>query len=139
MAQPLAAPPESDEIPDGTEAVLIVEDEPAVRKLAGRVLRERGYTVLEAEDGNAALRFLERGDPIDLLLSDAILPGGGGRELAELIRERAPGLPVLFMSGHATPALTRRGILRSDVELLEKPFTAASLARKVRAVLDHAP
>ncbi|HZD04905.1 MAG TPA: response regulator, partial [Longimicrobiales bacterium] len=116
----------------------LVEDEPQVRVLATRLLRAQGYTVVDAEDGLSALQYLSDATrKIDLLLTDAVLPGIGGRELADRARAKLPDLPVLFMSGYATPVLTQQGILRPDIDLLEKPFTAASLVRKVRDVLDR--
>jgi len=124
--------------PGGNETVLLVEDDETVRHLAARVLRGRGYDVLEAKNGDEALRWLN--DPeraIDALLTDAVLPGLGGRELARLATAVRPDLPVLFMSGYATPVLTQQGILDAGVNLLEKPFNAASLARALRSVIDR--
>jgi CheY-like chemotaxis protein len=137
-AEPLlASEREREELPGGTGTILLVEDEASVRTLAARVLRRLGYTVLEAEDGAAALRlFREQAPTIDLLFTDAVLPNVGGRELADEARALRPDLPVLFMSGYAAPTLTREGILRPGVTLLEKPFTATTLARKVSEVLE---
>jgi CheY-like chemotaxis protein len=124
--------------PGGNETVLLVEDDETVRHLAARVLRGRGYDVLEAKNGDEALRWLN--DPecvIDVLLTDAVLPGVGGRELARLAATVRPDLPILFMSGYAAPVLTQQGILDKDVNLLEKPFSAASLALALRSVIDR--
>jgi len=124
--------------PGGNETVLLVEDDETVRQLAARVLRGRGYDVLEAKNGDEALRWLS--DPertIDALLTDAVLPGLGGRELARQATALRPDLPVLFVSGYATPVLTQQGILDAGVNLLEKPFSASSLARALRSVIDR--
>jgi two-component system, cell cycle sensor histidine kinase and response regulator CckA len=123
--------------PQGTETVLVVEDEPAVRNLISRVLGELGYTVVAAGGAEQAFPVLrDHEQAIDLLLTDAVLPGAGGKEIAEQAVSLRPELPVLFMSGYATPVLTSRGILAPGVELLHKPFTPAGLAHKVREVLD---
>jgi hypothetical protein len=128
------------EPPRGTETVLLVEDEASVRELAARVLRGQGYTVLEAADGGQALRELtDPGRVIDLLLTDVVLRGIGGKELAQRVTALRPGLPVLFMSGYANPVLTQHGVLEPGLTLLEKPFTATTLARKVRDVIDGRP
>ncbi|HUP24724.1 MAG TPA: ATP-binding protein [Thermoanaerobaculia bacterium] len=122
-------------VPRGHERVLLVEDEPAVNRLAERILRDLGYTVQAAWSGEEALSLVERNGEIDLLLTDIRLPQQSGRELAESVRTRQPRARVLFMSGYAEDL---RGTLAGDegVAFLAKPFTASELARKVRGVLD---
>jgi PAS domain S-box-containing protein len=124
----------------GRETVLIVEDEPALRSLARVFLEARGYTVLEADNGEAALDVarMHRG-PIHLLLTDVIMPGMNGRQLAEQFTSDQPGIRVLYMSGYIENAIGRNGTLDPQINLLEKPFTSATLACKVRAVLDAPP
>jgi two-component system cell cycle sensor histidine kinase/response regulator CckA len=130
---------ESDQIPRGTEIVLLVEDESAVRALTARMLRRQGYTVLEAANGMAALDIVRQhtSAPIDLLLTDMVMPKLGGYELAEQLRQRLPGIRVPFMSGYTDNAIIQHGLLDSSVTFLQKPFTLLSLARSVRALLDR--
>jgi PAS domain S-box-containing protein len=124
----------------GSDVVLLVEDEPSVRQLAGRILSSKGYRVLAAEDGAAALGVAQRhvGD-IDLLLSDLVMPQLGGWELSRRLSAGRPDMAVLFMSGYAAVDVVRAGGAPAEIALLEKPFTPAALAARVRAVLDARP
>jgi two-component system, cell cycle sensor histidine kinase and response regulator CckA len=122
----------------GSETVLLVEDEEPVRNITSRLLQALGYRVVEAENGEEALRlFNAYNGKIDLLLTDVVMPGLGGREVAEALRALNPDLKVLFQSGYTDDTVVRRGILRSEVAFLKKPFTLDVLARKVREVLDR--
>ncbi len=124
------------EAPRGSEVVLLVEDEDFVRQLARRVLERRGYVVLEARGGIEALKLCQvHPGPIDLLFSDVVMPELGGRELAERAASLRPDMKVLFTSGHTQDVLLKEGI-RKGTAFLQKPFTPARLARKVRKVLD---
>ena len=127
-------------LPRGTETVLVVEDEDAVRLIVRRVLRDQGYAILEARDGNEALRVCaQKGDTIDLVLSDVIMPGMGGRELSRALAVSRPGLPILFMSGYNDDGdLTGSGT-DNAASVLAKPFTAETLATQVREALDRRP
>lgn len=121
----------------GSETILLVEDDNAVRDLAQRILETRGYKVLPARDGADALRIASVADkPIDLVVSDVVMPGMNGREFVEALHARTPGIPVLYMSGYTNDDIIRRGLKDSSVAFLQKPFTAKSLARLVRGVLD---
>ena len=121
----------------GEENVLVVEDDDDVRIYTVESLRELGYRVIEAHDGTSALRLLERQEtPISLLLTDVVMPGMSGRELADEARARQPDLKVLFTTGYARNAIVHGGRLDPGVELLPKPFTFEALAAKVRDVLE---
>ena len=124
----------------GRETILLVEDEPAVRTLTARILRLRGYTVVEAQNGEEALRVAasNRAGRIDLLLTDLVMPQLGGEELAARFRELCPATRVLFMSGYADSESFRTRVNGQEVAFLEKPFSPSALARKVREVLDAA-
>jgi CheY-like chemotaxis protein len=121
----------------GTETVLVVEDEEPVRSLARRLLANNGYTVLTAESGAAALTLLaDRREPIDLLLTDVVMPGMSGRQLAERLRASRPDLKVLFISGYTDDDIIQHGVLEPDTPFLAKPFTPDALLRKIRDTLD---
>ena len=123
--------------PRGAETILVVEDEAAVRRMAARALTAQGYTVLEAEHGSRALELLAQSSrPVDLVLTDVVMPVLNGRELGEQLAAERPGLRVLFMSGYTDDDVIRRGLLRPGSPFIQKPFLPAFLARKVREVLD---
>jgi signal transduction histidine kinase/ActR/RegA family two-component response regulator len=124
---------------DGTETVLVVEDDPQVNQLAVEALEERGYKVIAAPDGASALRLLEHAQQIDFLLTDVVLPSGmNGRQLSEEVQRRRPAIKVLYVTGYTRNAIIHHGRLDPDIELLTKPFTADALVRKVRQILDGA-
>jgi PAS domain S-box-containing protein len=126
-----------EELPRGNETILIVEDEEEVRKLAGKILERQGYKILEASQGDDALRISERhGGPIDLILVDVIMPGMSCSELAKHLKSPHPKMKVLYMSGYTDNAIVRHGVLEKGVNYIQKPFTMEGLARKVREVLD---
>jgi PAS domain S-box-containing protein len=121
----------------GSETILVVEDEEVVRALACRGLRQQGYTVLEARHGLEALDRIEReGTPIDLVISDVVMPELSGRELGMRLAALRPELPVLYMSGYTGDDVIQRGLLEPGVPFQQKPFTPEGLARKVREMLD---
>jgi two-component system cell cycle sensor histidine kinase/response regulator CckA len=136
------APPEGPRtepasMPRGSETVLLVEDEDGVRALSREVLQGFGYIVLEARDGAESIRIAEQHKgQIDLLLTDVVMPRMSGREVAERLEGMYAGMKVLFLSGYTDDAVVRHGILQAEVAFLQKPFTPATLAAKVRAVLD---
>jgi PAS domain S-box-containing protein len=120
----------------GTETILLVEDEPAVRALVRDILTGYGYTVLEAASGAEALAFFEGdGSRIDLLLTDVVMPSMSGKTLAGRLTAARPDLDVLFMSGYTDDVIGRHGVLDSKLAYIQKPFTPEQLARKVRDVL----
>ncbi len=123
--------------PAGSETILLVEDEEAIRKLEARILTAGGYSVLSAADGNEALDIAARhsGD-IDLLVTDLVVPGMSGRAIAEALRRVRPGIPVLYVSGYADNTIGDEGLPVEEIHFLGKPFSADGLARKVRDVLD---
>ena len=121
----------------GTETLLLVEDEEQILHLASRILGDRGYRVLSASSPEEACRIVERHTgPIHLLLSDVVMPGMNGKELQERIEKMRPGIRTVFMSGYTAESVGHRGILGKCVAFVQKPFTAYSLAEKVRLALD---
>ena len=128
----------SDRAPDGTETILLVEDEPSVREIAASTLRARGYEVLEASNGEEALNVARnhRGPKIRLLITDVIMPKMGGRKLAERLSDRDPAMKILYMSGHPGDMIGNQGELDSETHFLQKPFISDALSFKVREVLD---
>ena len=137
-ASDATAPSQAPRAVDG-ETVLVVDDEPTVRMLVADVLLELGYRALEAEDGAGALRILESGARIDLLVSDVGLPNGmNGRQVADAARMLRPGLKVLFITGYAETAVIGDGQLEPGMHLLTKPFTMKTLAGRIRALIEGA-
>ena len=121
----------------GNETVLLVEDEEAVRRLAQRALSGNGYTVLAADNGDEALKVLaSHGRPVDLLITDVVMPGMSGRELARKVADMNLSRRTLFISGYTDDAIVQHGVLEPGLALLNKPFSPASLLRKLRDVLD---
>ncbi|MBZ5637693.1 MAG: response regulator [Acidobacteriia bacterium] len=123
--------------PGGSETVLVVEDEPAIRTLLTEILEEGGYRVMTAGRGQDAIDLLERSPgPVHLLLTDVVMPGMSGRDLADHVQPARPGLKALFISGYSPEEVSRRGVASSGSAFLQKPFSSGSLLRKVREVLD---
>jgi len=120
----------------GSETILVVEDDDGVRKLTREFLKINGYTVLEARNGAEAIQIPARhAGPVDLLLTDVLMPGMNGREVAQQFVSLRPETKVLFMSGYTEDAITHLGILEPGVAFIEKPFSPDELAHKVRSVL----
>jgi two-component system cell cycle sensor histidine kinase/response regulator CckA len=121
----------------GTETILVVEDEEALREVARRTLGAAGYEVLTAADGDGALEIsAKRGGDIQLLLTDVVMPGMNGMRLAQKLLETRPAVKVLYMSGYTDDAMVHHGVLDAGTNFLAKPFTALGLTWKVREVLD---
>jgi CheY-like chemotaxis protein len=117
--------------------ILLVEDDEAVRELSSGMLQDLGYRVVEAENGEKALKLLEANPSIRLLFTDVGLPGGlNGRQLADLALQNRPDLRVLFTTGYARNAIVHHGRLDPGIELIAKPFTIAALGGKIRELLD---
>jgi signal transduction histidine kinase len=124
----------------GVETILVVEDEASVRDLVKGVLERQGYSVLEARDGLEALEVCERhSGPIDLTLTDVVMPQMSGKELAARLKEKYPEMKVIFMSGYTEDSAIRSRILEKSAAFVQKPFGPEALARRVREVLDGAP
>jgi len=136
-AAPLSIAPVHERSLRGSETLLVVEDQQEVRTLLCKILESRGYRVLMAENGAAALQVaaLHPG-PIHLLVSDVIMPGMSGREVAALLGATRKSLRTLYLSGYTDESIVQHGVLEEGVEFLQKPFTADGLVSKVRAVLD---
>jgi CheY-like chemotaxis protein len=125
--------------PREAATILLVEDDSMVRELALRVLVERGYNVLEAGSGEEALHVAsEHAGVIDLVVTDIVMPGIDGCEMARRLVEARPGTGVLFVSGYANEHITRQGLLDRGAAFLEKPYTLHALAYRVRQLLDPA-
>jgi len=125
-------------LPKGTETILLVEDDPSLRELGREILAEQGYGVLEASAGKMALELARaHAAPIHLLLTDLVMPGMSGRELAERVTKVHPEAKVLFMSGYTDDALGSQGTLAQDAAFVGKPFTLDGLLRKVREALQR--
>jgi len=139
-AEPVAAPIPMTGPGRGTETVLLVEDAASVRMVTRQVLERYGYAVLEAPNGDTALRLAAKHHgPIHLLLTDVIMPGLSGRQLAEQLKQLRPDMKVLYASGYAGNAIVHHGMLESGIAYLQKPFTPETLGRRVRQVLDSSP
>jgi two-component system cell cycle sensor histidine kinase/response regulator CckA len=124
----------------GTETILVAEDEDGVRSLTKEVLEKYGYTVLEASNGEEALKIAERHEgPLDLLLSDVVMPRMGGPELAQELLARRPAVKVLYMSGYTDHPMVRRGVVNAGVAFLQKPFTPTVLVSRIREILESRP
>ena len=129
----------SNELPRGSETVLLVEDEEQVRELAARGLRQQGYTVLQASNGVEALSIASRhaDGEIDLLLTDVVMPLIGGRELSIKLRDIHPNVRVIYTSGYTDEAVIRHGMLKPGTDFVQKPYSLAGLTQKIRSVLDE--
>jgi PAS domain S-box-containing protein len=123
-------------LPHGTETVLVVEDDPFVRSYSIKSVESLGFSVISAVDGNDALQKLRAENPVDILFTDIVMPGGiNGWELADLARQLRPGLPVLLTSGYALETLVKHGRLREGAVVLTKPYRKVDLARRLREVI----
>lgn len=124
--------------PQGNETILLVEDEPALLALSRHILHKQGYKVLEATQGEKAIKIAEQHEgKIHLLVTDVVMPGMSGRQIAERITVQRPEIKVLYLSGYTNDAVVRHGVLQSDTAFLQKPYTPSTLAQKVREVLDQ--
>ncbi|HXY70565.1 MAG TPA: ATP-binding protein, partial [Gemmatimonadales bacterium] len=141
VAEPVEATvrrPSVQTVAGGLETVLIAEDDPAVREVVSAVLSQKGYRLLRAPDGQTALELAQaQPGEIQLLVTDLVMPGMTGRELAEALAAARPGLKVLYMSGYTDDAVVRHGVLEAGMPYLQKPFAPEALARKVRELLDR--
>jgi CheY-like chemotaxis protein len=134
-----AAAPRPAESYTGTETVLVVEDADGLRSLAMRLLTRQGYRVLGAANAEEALEVFQQHPSIDVLLTDVVMPGASGSEMARQLLLLRPALKVVYMSGYTEDAIVHHGVLVPGTALLHKPFTADTLGRKIRSVLDPEP
>jgi len=133
-----AAPPQAN--PRGDETILLTEDDLEVRELMRRILERQGYTVLDTATGKEALHLAKHyGDPIDLLITDVVMPDINGKVLAEQILHIRPSLKIIFISGYPDETIAKHGVIEADIVFLQKPFTAGELAQRTRATLDSSP
>ena len=122
----------------GSETILFVEDQELVRQITARTLKALGYTVREAGSGEEALALVKSGgaEGVRLLITDVIMPGMGGRKLADAVAREIPGLKILYISGYPEDEIGRRGILDPGIAFLPKPFDLATIGKKIRGLLD---
>jgi CheY-like chemotaxis protein len=127
------------DLPRGNETVLLVEDEAAVRDLAARMLHQQGYNLLEAANGDEALRLVQKlaGEKIHLVVTDVVMPQMGGKALIDRLKVIRPDIKVLFTSGYTDNAIVHHSVLEPDIAFLQKPFSPKMLVRKVREILDE--
>jgi CheY-like chemotaxis protein len=137
-AQTFVAPLDAPGLPRGTETILLVEDDQALREMAATLLRRLGYTVFTAANGVEALSVKQQGNcgHVDLLFTDVVMPHMSGKELADRVRMLFPHTKILFTSAYTENAVVNQGVLNKDMALLQKPFTPSALARRLREVLD---
>ncbi len=134
--EPTKSPSPLREAEGGHETILIVEDDPNIRKIIKDILQEKNYTVIDAEDGETALHFAaQHSGAINLLLTDVIMPGMSGKALAKKLIKKYPHLKIIYMSGYSEEIISHHGILESGIVLLEKPFSLADMLHKIREVL----
>jgi PAS domain S-box-containing protein len=137
--EPAVLEPEAHAVPAprgrGRHHILLVEDEPSVSQVVARMLEQAGYIVLHASNGARAVEMAREAEQLDLLLTDVVMPGMDGRQVADAVAGLWPGLPVLFMSGYTQDAIVQHGVVEAGVEFLPKPFTSAVLIRRVQAML----
>jgi CheY-like chemotaxis protein len=129
---------DSPDLPRGTETILLVEDDPALREMAATLLRRLGYTVLTAANGVEALSLKHErtSGHVDLLFTDVVMPHMSGKELADRVRALYPQTKILFTSAYTENAIVHQGVLDKGVDLLQKPFTPSALAHKLREIMD---
>ncbi len=121
----------------GEGVVLLVEDEDAVRKFGARALRNKGYTVLEASNGEAAIEILDAGEAVDILVTDIVMPGLDGPSLIRQVREKRPDLRVICISGYTEDSFRKRIDFSDNIHFLPKPFSLQQLAGKVKEVISE--
>jgi DNA-binding NtrC family response regulator len=121
---------------EGKKTILVVDDEPEVRKLVGAMVTRHGYNVYTADSGDHAIALYKRHGPIDLLLTDVVAPGMSGPMLADKLAEMQPGLKVLFMSGYDNTHVVQHYVVEKGYDLLVKPFSLEELGQKVQEVMD---
>ncbi len=127
-----------DRAEQGSETILLAEDEDMIRTMVSRVLRTQGYRVLEARDGSEAVRLgTEAREPIHLLLTDVVMPGMNGKEVTAKLAAAHPEMRVLYISGYTDNADVSRGVLDESADFLQKPFTPETLTRRVRETLSR--
>jgi len=138
-AEEPAAAANGEELQRGDETILLVEDELVVRQLVAEILEDSGYSVLQASDGPSALELVRRHTgALDALVTDVVMPGMSGPEVAQAITSMRPGTQILYMSGYTDSAIGHHGVLAPGIAFLQKPFSADDLTRKVRTLLDEA-
>jgi two-component system cell cycle sensor histidine kinase/response regulator CckA len=123
----------------GEETILVVDDDPSIRSLIKDILQPLGYELFFADDGDEALKIIRKKGPVDMVMTDVIMPNMNGRQLADIVLRDYPGVKIIFMSGYTDETITQQGVLTAGDILIQKPLSPAKLTKRLREILDQKP